>query len=184
MARSGVLDVAPDTFRTVMGHFVTGITVVTTLADEGPQGITVNALSSVSLEPPLVMVALDRRRFITPTVRSFGRYAVNVLSEDQQALSDCFAGAPVSPGRDAFCGARWSSGPTGLPLIDGAIATLECTVVERFQAGDHELFIGRVDSLGRQDDRAMPLLYYRRHYLKVERAQTSPVEGIPEHVEG
>src|SRR3954469_22752784 len=107
MARSGVLDVAPDTFRTVMGHFVTGITVVTTLAGDRPQGITVNALSSVSLEPPLIMVALDRRRFIAPTVRRTGRYAVNILAESQQALSDCFAGAPVSPGREAFCGAAW-----------------------------------------------------------------------------
>ena len=81
--------VAPDTFRAVMGHFVTGITVVTTLRDGPPRGITVNALTSVSLEPPLVVVALDRRRFITP-------------SEDQQALSDCFAGAAVTPDRDAF----------------------------------------------------------------------------------
>ena len=134
--------------------------------------------------PPLVVVALDKRRFITPTVHASGRYAVNVLSEDQQALSDCFAGAPVQPSRDDFCGAAWTPGPTGLPLLDGAIATLECTVVERFQAGDHELFIGRVDSLDRQDDRSMPLLYYRRRYLRVQRAQTSRVEGIPEHVEG
>ena len=78
------------------------------------------------------MVALDRRRFITPAVRAAGRYAVNVLSEDQQAMSDCFAGAPVVPGRDEFCGASWTPGPTGLPLLDGAIATLECTVVQTF----------------------------------------------------
>ena len=178
-----VVDVAPDTFRAVMGHFVTGITVVTTFADGAPQGITVNALSSVSLEPPLVMVALDRRRFITPSVRAFGRYAVNVLSEDQQALSDCFAGAPVLPGRDAFCGAAWTPGSTGLPLLDGAIATLECTVVETFRAGDHELFIGRVDALGHSDQRAMPLLYYRRRYLRIQRAESTPLEGVPEHAE-
>ena len=116
----------------VMGHFATGISVVTTLDGEQPAGITVNAFSSVSLEPPLVMVALDRRRFITPMVRRFGRYAVNVLGADQQPLSDCFAHAPVSPGREEFCGAAWHSGPTGLPLLDGAIATLECTTVETF----------------------------------------------------
>ena len=86
----------------VMGHFATGISVVTTLDGEQPAGITVNAFSSVSLEPPLVMVALDRRRFITPMVRRFGRYAVNVLGADQQLLSDCFAHAPVSPGREEF----------------------------------------------------------------------------------
>jgi flavin reductase (DIM6/NTAB) family NADH-FMN oxidoreductase RutF len=114
--------IASDTFRQVMGHFVTGVTVVSAFEDDQPFGITVNALSSVSLEPPLVMVALDRRRFLTPIVRSSGRYAVNILSEDQQALSDCFAGAPVEPGRAAFCGATWHPGETGLPLLEGAIA--------------------------------------------------------------
>jgi 3-hydroxy-9,10-secoandrosta-1,3,5(10)-triene-9,17-dione monooxygenase reductase component len=176
--------VAPDTFRRVMGHFVTGITVVTALDDDRPQGITVNALTSVSLEPPLVVVALDRRRFITPTVRATGRYAVNVLSEDQQALSDCFAGAPVTPDRDAFCGATWTPGPTGLPLIEGAIATLECTVTESFAAGDHILFVARVDSLGNAEPHPMPLLYYRRQYLRIQRAETAPLEGVPEHVTG
>jgi 3-hydroxy-9,10-secoandrosta-1,3,5(10)-triene-9,17-dione monooxygenase reductase component len=184
MAVPSGVDVTPDVFRAVMGHFVTGITVVTTLDGAMPQGITVNALSSVSLEPPLVMVALDRRRFITPTVMSARRYAVNVLSEEQQALSDCFAGAAVQPGRDEFCGARWSPGTTGLPLLDGAIATLECTVVETFEAGDHVLFIGRVDALGSRDDRPMPLLYYRRQYLRIQRSETTPLEGIPEHGDG
>jgi 3-hydroxy-9,10-secoandrosta-1,3,5(10)-triene-9,17-dione monooxygenase reductase component len=166
----------PDEFRTVMGHFVTGVTVVTALHGHDPQGITVNALSSVSLEPPLVMVALDRRRFITPTVRDAGRFAVNILGEAQQALSDCFAGADVRPGRDAFCGAPWHSGATGLPLIDGALAWLECTVVETFSAGDHDLFIGRVDALG-AEGRDEPLLYYRRRYLRIERATSATVEG-------
>ena len=170
----------PDTFRRVMGHFVTGVTVVSALDGDRPFGITVNALSSVSLQPALVMVALDRRRFLTPIVRTSGRYAVNILSEDQQSLSDCFAGADVEPGRDAFCGAAWHAGPTGLPLIDGAIATLECTVVETFSAGDHDLFIGRVDALRNEPEHAMPLLYYRRRYLRVERAATSEVEGKPE----
>jgi len=169
-----------DTFRRVMGHFVTGVTVVTALDDGRPFGITVNALSSVSLDPPLVMVALDRRRFLTPIVRAAGRYAVNILSEDQQALSDCFAGAPVEPGREAFCGAAWHSGETGLPLVDGAIATLECTVAQTFSAGDHDLFIGRVDALGNGQHGSMPLLYYRRRYLRIERSATADVEGKPE----
>jgi len=173
-------EIEPDVFRMVMGHFVTGVTVVTALDGGRPFGITVNALSSVSLQPPLVMVALDRRRFLTPIVRAEGRYAVNVLGEDQQALSDCFAGAPVTPGRDAFCGAAWHPGPTGLPLLDGAIATIECTVVETFSAGDHDLFIGRVDTLGSQAGEVMPLLYYRRRYLRIEHAASSEVEGKPE----
>ncbi len=166
-----------------MGHFATGISVVTTYDGERPAGITVNAFSSVSLEPALVMVALDRRRFITPMVRAAGRYAVNVLGADQQLLSDCFAHAPVRPGepdREAFCGAAWQPGPTGLPLIDGALATLECSIVETFSAGDHDLFIGKVDSMEQVRDGVAPLLYFRRRYLRIEEAADSPVEGKPE----
>ena len=167
-------------FREVMSRFATGVSVVTTLDGERPAGITVNALSSVSLDPPLVMVALDRSRFITPIVRAHGRYAVNVLGESQGTLSDCFAHAPVSPGREEFCGASWHPGTAGLPLLDGAIATLECSVVETFSAGDHDLFIAQVDALDCADDAAAPLVFFRRHYLRVQPASESPVEGKQE----
>jgi len=169
-----------DLFRKVMGHFVTGVTVVTTLEGERPQGITVNALSSVSLDPPLVMVALDRRRHITPIVRAAGRFAVNVLGEGQQALSDCFAGAPVRPDRDEFCGAAWRPGERGMPILEGAIASLECEVVGTYSAGDHDLFIARVEALTNEELHPMPLLYYRRRYLRIEQAQSSELEGKPE----
>ena len=172
--------IEPDIFRRVMGHFVTGVSVVTALDGERPVGITVNALSSVSLEPALIMIALDRRRVITPIVRATNRYAVNVLSEHQQTLSDCFAGALVTPNRDAFCGAAWHSGATGLPLLDGALAYLECTVIETFSAGDHDLFIGRVDALASDWPHPMPLLYYRRQYLRIEQSATARVEGKAE----
>ncbi len=169
-----------DAFRKVMGHFATGVTIVTTYDGVRPWGITVNALSSVSLEPPLVMIALDHRRQITPVVRAAGRYAVNMLGEDQQALSDCFAGAPVLPDRDAFCGAPWRPGETGMPLIDGVIATLECEVVDIVPVGDHQLFIGRVVAIANDEVHPMPLLYYRRRYLRIERATSSELEGKPE----
>ncbi len=175
------MGIAPDVFRKVMGHFVTGVTVVTTFDVDGrPAGITVNALSSVSLEPPLVVVALDRRRFITPIVHRAGRFTVNILGEDQQALSDCFAGAPVLPGREDFCGAAWTPGTTGLPLLDGAIATLECTLTETYPVGDHDLFIGRVDAVANEQHHPQPLLYYRRRYLRVDTSETLPVEGRQE----
>ncbi len=175
------MEVVPETFRKVMGHFVTGVTVVTSFDAAGrPVGITVNALSSVSLEPPLVVVALDRRRFITPIIHASGRFAVNILGEGQQALSDCFAGAPVTPGREAFCGAAWTPGATGLPLLDGAIATLECTVTGSYPVGDHDLFIGRVDALANEEHHPQPLLYYRRRYLRVEHAEALDVEGVQE----
>jgi flavin reductase (DIM6/NTAB) family NADH-FMN oxidoreductase RutF len=164
-----------------MGQFPTGVTVVTALQGEVPQGITVNAISSVSLDPPLVAIALDRRRFIAPTLHGSRRYAVNVLAEGQEGLSDCFAGASVTPDRNAFCGAAWRPGTTGLPLLDGVIATLECAVVEIVSVGDHDLFIGRVDACSVDRPEAQPLLYYRRHYFRVERAIPTAVAGKPEH---
>jgi flavin reductase (DIM6/NTAB) family NADH-FMN oxidoreductase RutF len=174
------MEVQADTLREVLGNFATSVTVVTALDGREPQGITVNAFAPVSLEPPLVMVALDRRRFIHPTVEASRRYAVNILGEDQQALSDCFAHAPVKPSREEFCGAAWHHGPTGLPLLDGSLATLECTVVETYPAGDHDMFIGRVDSLDVHRQGIAPLLYFRRHYLRVEESSVSPLEGKPE----
>jgi len=171
-------------FRTAIGQFATGVTVVTTLDGDRPQGITVNALASVSLEPPLVMVALGGRRFIVPAIEASGRYAVNVLAEDQQWLSDCFAGANVTPGRDAFCGAAWDPGQTGLPIIRGAIAALECRVTDRFPVGDHLLFVAEVEAVSLLEPGAPPLLYHRRRYLRIERATTAVVAGKPESPAG
>jgi 3-hydroxy-9,10-secoandrosta-1,3,5(10)-triene-9,17-dione monooxygenase reductase component len=177
LSYTAAMEFSSETFRLVMGHFATGVTIVTVFDGDEPDGITVNALSSVSLDPPLVMVALDRRRHIVPAVRAAGRYAVNVLGEDQQHLSDCFAGAELPPGRDLFCGATWRPGETGLPLIDGSIATLECTIVQTVSVGDHDLFIGRVDALASAGDH--PLLYFRRRYLRVEKARAVAPQGRP-----
>jgi flavin reductase (DIM6/NTAB) family NADH-FMN oxidoreductase RutF len=178
------VNVSTIDFRTVIGQFATGVTVVTALDGDRPQGITVNALSSVSLDPPLVMIALDRRRFIVPTLDATGRYAVNVLDEDQQWLSDCFAGANVTPNRDAFCGAAWHPGETGLPLLDGSIAAMECAVLDRFVAGDHYLYVAHVEALHLDHPDAPPLLYHRRRYLRIERATTTLVAGKPESPAG
>jgi len=167
-----------------MGQFATGVTVVTAFDDGRPAGITVNALTSVSLDPADIVIALDRQRFIVPAIEAGRRYAVNVLAEDQQWLSDCFAGANVSPGREAFCGAAWHAGTTGLPLLDGAIATMECAVVDRFEVGDHYLYVGRVEALSLDEPHAPPLLYHRRRYLRIERATTAPVAGKPESPQG
>jgi flavin reductase (DIM6/NTAB) family NADH-FMN oxidoreductase RutF len=180
---SGV-NVTTADFRTAMGQFATGVTVVTTLDGEQPQGITVNALASVSLDPSVVMIALDRRRFILPAIDTSRRFAVNVLAEDQQWLSDCFAGASVTPGRDAFCGAAWRPGATGLPVLAGAIAAMECEVMDRFAVGDHFLYVGLVVALALDEPDAPPLLYHRRRYLRIERATTAQVTGKPESPAG
>lgn len=167
-------------FRNAIGQFASGVTIVTTLDGGRPVGVTVNAFASVSLEPGLVMIALDHRRFIVPAIEAGGRYAVNVLAEDQQWLSDCFAGANVTPNREAFCGAAWHPGQTGLPLLSGAIASIECRVAERIPLGDHLVYIGAVEAVSVPEPDAPPLLYHRRRYLRIERATTVQVTGKPE----
>jgi 3-hydroxy-9,10-secoandrosta-1,3,5(10)-triene-9,17-dione monooxygenase reductase component len=178
-----VADFDAQTFRTVLRRFATGVAVVTTWDGNRPWGTTVNSFSSVSLRPPLVLVAFDRGRRIVPALRSSGRYAVNILGEDQQALSDCFAGAPapaLAHDRGEMCGAAWVRGPTGLPLLQPAIASLECTIVDVHPAGDHDLYIARVDAASAVGEQPMPLLYYSGRYLRIERASTHELVGKPE----
>ena len=184
----GVPDLDADTLRTVLRRFATGVAVATTWDGERPWGTTVNSFSSVSLRPPLVLVAFDRSRRIVPALRRAGRYAVNILGEEHQALSDCFAGGPEpgprasASGDDpvAFCGAEWRRGATGLPVLSVAIAILECTVVDVHAAGDHDLYVARVDSAAAAAQTSMPLLYYSGRYLRIERASSHDLEGKPE----
>jgi 3-hydroxy-9,10-secoandrosta-1,3,5(10)-triene-9,17-dione monooxygenase reductase component len=158
---------------------VSGVVVVTTWDGETPWGTTVNSFSSVSLRPPLVLVAFDRDRHIVPALIRTGRYAANILGEGQAALSDCFAGAPSQHPRSQLCGAPWHVGETGLPLLSGALATLECTTVDIHATGDHDLYIARVDRAAAADE-GLPLLYHSGRYLRVERAQLRDLEGKPE----
>lgn len=176
-------DLDAETYRAVLRRFATGVAVVTTWDGEHPWGTTVNSFSSVSLRPPLVLVAFDRGRRIAPALRATGRYAVNILGEDQQALSDCFAGAPApapTHDRGELCDAAWLTGPTGLPLLQAAIASLECTIVEVHPAGDHDLYIARVDAASAVGEQPMPLLYYAGRYLRIERASIHELVGKPE----
>ena len=180
-------DLDGEALRTVLRRFATGVAVVTTRDGEHPWGTTVNSFSSVSLRPPLVLVAFDRDRRIVPALERSGRYAVNILGEDHQALSDCFAGGPAprrhrsarADGRAELCGSAWHLGTTGLPLLSDAIATLECTVVDVHPAGDHDLYIARVDAAVAGGE-PMPLLYYSGRYLRIERASSHELEGKPE----
>jgi flavin reductase len=105
---------------------------------------------------------------------------VNVLGAGAQALSDCFAGADVSPSRDEFCGAAWVAGLSGLPLLKGAIASVECEVTQTIRVGDHDLFVGRVLALATAEHHQLPLVYYRRRYHSLERASERPVRGKEE----
>jgi flavin reductase (DIM6/NTAB) family NADH-FMN oxidoreductase RutF len=148
--------------------------------DIRPWGTTVNAFAAVSLDPPLVLVCVGRGRSIHPVIARTGHFAVNILGEDSQGLSDCFAGAPSALPRSAFCSAAYRPGVTGAPLLDAAIAHLECELDRAIDAGDHTMYLGRVVSLGGERDGSLPLLYFHRRYLRIERAAESDLLGIPD----
>ena len=173
-----------DTYRDVLGRFVTGVTVVTsssrTVAGVQPWGTTVNAFTSVSLEPPLVLICVGQERSIHPVIDTAGRFVVNILAEESQGLSDCFAGAPSLLPRSAFCGASYTLSDSGLPVLDAAVAHLECVVENTMDAGDHTVYLGRVVGLGLSEIHPLPLLYYRGRYLRIERAATAELLGKPD----
>jgi len=177
--------IAGEAFRRLLGYFATGVTVVTTLDSRPdgstvPWGTTVNAFSSLSLDPPLVMMAIGRERSIHPIIRKGNTFAVNIPAEDTQALSDCFAGAPVTPSRAEFCGASYHAGVLGLPILDDAVAAFECRVKSVHDAGDHSIFVGRVEAAEDIRKPALPLLYFRGRYLRIERAASAELLGKPE----
>lgn len=185
MAAAPVID--PDRYRAVMGRFVTGVTVVTTLdggaaghAIPQPFGTTVNSFTSVSLDPPLVLITIGRERSIHPVLATAGRFAVNILAEGAQGLSDCFAGAPSPIPRSAFCGAAWHPSPAGLPLLDAALAWVDCDLERIIEAGDHTIYLGRVTALEASDSSEWPLLYFQRRYLRIEHAEAADLRGRPD----
>jgi len=149
-------------FREVMGHFATGVTIVTAMEDEGPVGFTCQAFASLSLEPPLVALAPGKSSTSWPRIAAAGSFAVNILAEDQEALCRDFA---VSGG-DKFAGVGWRIGGNGAPLLDGVLAWLECELLITHDAGDHELVVGRVQDMG--VTRGRPLVYYRGGFGRFE----------------
>jgi flavin reductase (DIM6/NTAB) family NADH-FMN oxidoreductase RutF len=149
-------------FRHALSHFASGVTVVTTCdADARPQGLTASAFTSVSLDPPLVLVCVDHKAQSYPALRESPRFAINILATDQQDVSRRFA----TTGFDKFESVpfRWSS--LGLPLLDGALAYLECTTANRHPAGDHTIFVGLVEQV--TVTAGQPLLYFRGQYSRL-----------------
>lgn len=142
-----------------MGHFATGVTVVTAASPEGkPSGITVNSFSSVSLDPPLVSICIDRAADMHTTLTDATGFVVNILRSDQETVSRRFAES--GPDRFSGVGYRLSSG--GHPIIEGVLAHIECSIHESIEAGDHSVFLGRV--VGGASDEGLPLLFYRGGY--------------------
>jgi len=146
-------------FRRIMGHWSTGVAVVATRRGERPWGLTANAFASVSLDPPLVLVCVDLGADTHEPLRDAGLFAVSILAADQERVARRFAASDVE---DKFDGVAWREEATGAPVLEGAVAWLDCRLWAHYPAGDHTIFVGQVVA-GDAAERA-PLLYFRGGY--------------------
>jgi flavin reductase (DIM6/NTAB) family NADH-FMN oxidoreductase RutF len=154
----------PDSFRSVLGRFATGVTVVTLCDERGrDHGMTVSAFCSLSLMPPLVLVCVDHRASMHALLTIGRAIAVNILAAGQEALSRRFSGH--DPNR--FDGIGYTRGLTGAALLDDVLAWLECKVIALHEGGDHTIVVAEVDTATARAER--PLLYYRGGYAQLER---------------
>lgn len=155
----------PALFRRVLGCHATGVAAITALTvGEGPVGMAVTSFTSVSLDPPLVAFCPDRKSSTWPKIAAAGRFAVNLLAEDQGEACRAFA----SRGAEKFAGIGWRKSAHGLPVLDGALASIECAVEQVIEAGDHFIVLGRVLAMA-ADETAGPLLFFRSAYAQVAR---------------
>ncbi|RRR66418.1 MAG: flavin reductase [Candidatus Viridilinea halotolerans] len=145
-------------FRQVMSLFASGVTVVTSAHEEHLSGLTVSSFTSLSLNPMLVLVCIDRQAASHTTITASGYYAINILAEGQEYLSRRFASSQA----EKFTPGTYTLSPHGLPLLNGALAHIECRVHAAFPGGDHTIFVGEVLAAACQEER--PLLYYRSGY--------------------
>jgi flavin reductase (DIM6/NTAB) family NADH-FMN oxidoreductase RutF len=151
--------VEPATMREVLGHFASGVVVVTAAGPDGPLGFTCQSFASLSLEPALISFSPARTSSTWPRIRAAGTFCVNVLAADQQHLSAGFARSGV----DKFTGVSWWPGPDGAPVLEGACAWISCGLWREYDGGDHTIVAGRVRDLGADATRT-PLLFHRGRY--------------------
>ena len=148
-------------FRTALGMFATGVTIVTTRDAAGvPVGVTANSFNSVSLAPPLVLWSLARLAGSMPTFERGSHYAINILSAEQRALAERFSTKAV----DRFAGVPFREGFGGVPVIEGAAAVFECSNRSRYEEGDHVIFVGQVEHCERREG-ATPLIFHGGRYF-------------------
>jgi flavin reductase (DIM6/NTAB) family NADH-FMN oxidoreductase RutF len=153
-------------FRATVAAFATGVTVVTTRGDEHAYGMTANAFTSVSLDPPLVLVCVMSQSEGSTHIEQNRCFAVNVLHADQEPISRYFASRDRPRGRDAFREVAHRTAASGSPILDGAIAYLDCRLNGAHDAGDHQIFIGEVLELGLDPD-GTPLVFHGGRYKAV-----------------
>ena len=152
----------PKALRNAFGAFATGVTVVTTRQPDGtPRGFTANSFTSVSLDPPLLLVCLAKTAHSADVFRAAPHFAVNILAEEQKAVSGLFA----SRAADKFDQCAWTPGPAEMPLIDGSLATFTCANHQMVDAGDHLILIGRIEAFSTSE--GQPLGYFRGNYFSI-----------------
>lgn len=159
-------------FRQILGHFCTGVTVVTSMDGSEPVGFACQSFSSLSLDPPLVLFCPSRTSRTWARIQRTGYFGVNVLAEDQREVSRRFG----RPGADRFAGLGWAPSPNGAPIIDGVLTWVDCVMEAVHGAGDHFVVIGRVTDLGPQGD-GRPLLFYRGSYTAAETPEDTRPPG-------
>jgi flavin reductase len=159
-----VLEASADALRGAMRLFPTGVTVVTSGQEERTEGMTANAVVSVSLDPLLFLVSVHKEARLNPRIREEGYFAVNVLAADQEGLSRLFASPERSSGLPAIHSLGGGYGSTGAPLAAGALAAIECELEAVYPGGDHDLFLGRVVVVRMGDTRRDPLIYHEGGY--------------------
>ena len=159
------MSIDPDTFRSVLGRFASGVTVITTCDDAGRDfGMTVSAFSALSLTPPLVLCCIDRAAAMHEILQRTQHFTVNILASPQEALSRRFSDLDA---QERFDGVGFSRGRRGAPILDDVLAFIECKFLSCVDAGDHGIFVGEVESAVSRESR--PLLYYRGGYAQLER---------------
>ena len=164
----------PDeaSFRTVLGHFATGVTIITAMNGAEPVGVSANAFTSVSLEPPLILFCASKTSSTFPQIEAAGKFTVNILNEHQEDICRVFA----TKGADRFTRIGWRPSANGNPILHDALAYVDCTMETIHDGGDHHIVIGRALTLGEvlQDK---PLLFYRGGYLSTEHPRVTPAQA-------
>jgi 3-hydroxy-9,10-secoandrosta-1,3,5(10)-triene-9,17-dione monooxygenase reductase component len=157
------LDPDSATYRTVLGHFATGVVLVTALDGDEPVGMACNSFSSVSLEPPLVLFCAAKSSSTWPRIQTSGKWAANFLDDDGEEICRLFA----EKGADRFARIAYTSGRTRSPIIEDALAYVDCETIDEHDAGDHVIVVGRVIELGYRAE-GKPLIFYRGGYGRFE----------------
>jgi flavin reductase len=166
-----------DALRSAMSHFPTGVTVVTSGREERVEGMTANAVISVSLDPLLFLVSVHKDARINQRIREEGSFTVNLLADDQEGLSRLFASPERSSGLPALHSLGGGYGSVEAPLAAGALAAIDCELAEIYAGGDHALFLGRVVEIRLGDTRKGPLIYHEGGYPALNPAPSPEDSG-------